>query len=370
MTSAPVLTGESDALVGKRTRLKRYLVCAMEGYFPVAVRTGPTSLVAVVRCGAPHLGILGTIAATSSQDGGKSWSDPAAVQPRGLDCRNPSLGVNARGELVLAFWKAGLHSYVDEPGGPRYSGAPDPRWDSVTALYTCASSDGGCTWSEAVGYRADLLSQASPYGRMLTLPDGGMLMGVYGHPRGVPGASLRSILLRSTDGGLTWGDESLVAEGYNETAYLLLPDGSLLAAARSENGHVATLRSADLGRTWSRPEQITRDGEQPGDLTLLASGRVLLAFGRRIRPLGCGALLSDDSGHTWDTDHEVLLAGDGGGDARDGRDVGYTSTVQLADGQIVTLLYYASGSEMSEHWGGWGRVSCQAIHYREDDIRQ
>ncbi|MHB1295188.1 MAG: sialidase family protein [Anaerolineae bacterium] len=369
MAHAPALMGESDAFVGRRTRLTRYLVCAMEGYFPVVVRTGPASLAAAMRCGAPHLGILGTLGITSSEDGGKSWSDLAPVQPRGLDCRNPALGTNARGELVLAFWKAGLHSYVDAPGGPRYSGAEDPRWENVTALYTCISPDGGRTWSEPVGYRAGLLSHASPYGRMLTLPDGGMLMGVYGHPRGVSGADHRSTLLRSTDGGHTWGDESLVADGHNETAFALLPDGALLAAARSESGHIATLRSADLGRTWSAPEQITRDGEHPADLTLLAGGRVMLSFGRRIRPLGCGALFSEDGGRTWDTDHEVLLAGDGAGDARDGRDVGYPSSVQLADGQIVTLMYFASGSEMSEHWGGWGRVSCQAIRYREGDIR-
>jgi len=32
------------------------------------------------------------------------------------------------------------------------------------------------------------------------------------------------------------------------------------------------------------------------------------------------------------------------------------------------VLYYASGSEMSESYRGWGQISCQAIHYREEDI--
>lgn len=155
-----------------------------------------------------------------------------------------------------------------------------------------------------------------------------------------------------------------MARGHNETSYAFLPDGQMIAAARSESGHVAMLRSQDLGRTWSSPVQVTRDGEHPADLTVLSSSRILLTFGRRIRPLGCGALLSDDGGHTWDFDKEVLLAGDG----VENGDLGYPSTVQLADGHIVTVLYYASGSDLSENWRGWGRVSCQAIHYREQDV--
>jgi hypothetical protein len=81
--------------------------------------------------------------------------------------------------------------------------------------------------------------------------------------------------------------------------------------------------------------------------------------------MGCGILFSDDGGKTWNTNREVLLAGDG---ILNG-DLGYPSTVQLADGIIVTLLYFASGSVMSDdHYSGWGQISCQAIHYREEDL--
>jgi hypothetical protein len=86
-----------------------------------------------------------------------------------------------------------------------------------------------------------------------------------------------------------------------------------------------------------------------------------LTLGRRVRPLGCGALFSHDNGKTWHAKSEILLAGDG---ILNG-DLGYPSTVQLADGHIVTLLYFASGSQMSKEWG---TVSCQAIHYTEEEI--
>lgn len=366
MSDGRYLAGEADVWVGRRGRLPRYLVCAMEGFFPVLTRTGPNALTVVFRTGAPHVGITGTLAVATSEDGGRCWSDPVEIAPRWDDNRNPAFGVNAAGELLCAFWKARLHGYTDPDGrGLRYTGADDERKERVPGLYVTRSADGGRTWREPQPYASTLLSLASPYGRILPAPDGALLMPVYGTPR-QPIAGVRdvSILLRSTDNGATWGAETVVAPGHNETSYAFLADGTLLAAARSESGHVATLQSRDAGRTWSAPMQVTRDGEHPADLTVLPSGRVLLTFGRRIRPLGCGALLSDDGGLTWDFEREVLLAGDG----VENGDLGYPSTVQLADGHIVTVLYYASGSEMSESWRGWGAVSCQAIHYREEDI--
>jgi sialidase-1 len=371
------ISGDSDIFVGRRARLTRTLVCALQGYFPVVVKTGSNALAAVFRTGATHLGVMGTLAVATSEDGGGSWSDPVEVCPRGMDARNPAFGVTGQGELLLAYWKARLQSYDDSisDGGPHYLPQALPGADQTQALFLATSADAGRTWIErmlAPPLALPLdpparIAIGSPYGRIVTGPSGELIMPVYGSPRqsGAASATL-STLLFSQDDGLTWSREALIAEGYNETAVALLPDGDLLAAARSQRGgHVSVLRSGDLGRTWSSPQQVTRDGEHPADLTVLESGALLLTFGRRIRPMGCGALLSDDGGRTWNTDREVLLAGDGISNT----DLGYPSTVQLDDGHIVTLLYFASGSQMSQQPTSWGDVSCQAIHYRESELR-
>ncbi|MHB9031990.1 MAG: sialidase family protein [Anaerolineae bacterium] len=365
--SGNYLKGTSDAFVGQRRRLARYLVCALEGYFPVLVQTGPDSLAVIYRSGATHVGVAGTLSTCVSEDGGKSWSDGIRVTPRWNDDRNPALGVNKSGNLVAAFWRARLQSYQETPEGSGlvYKG-PTTETLQVPATFTTVSSDSGRTWSEPQLYYSELLALASPFGRIITLSDGTLLMCLYGQPRKVrEGSRDITIVCRSRDGGMHWGEESLIAEGHNETSLLALPDGTLLAASRSESGHIAVLDSSDLGYTWSFPRQVTRDGEHPADLTLLQSGKVLLTFGRRIRPLGAGLLLSSDNGRSFDRESEVLLAGDGINNG----DLGYPSTVQLADSHLVTVLYYASGSEMSQQFGGWGDVSCQAIHYREEDIR-
>lgn len=364
MSTGRYLRAESDCIVGKRKRLERFLICSTQGYFPVLARTGRQSLAAIFRTGGTHVSASATLAVATSGDGGRCWSDPVEITPRWEDSRNPAFGVNARGELIAAYWKACLDCYVDKPNGP--------QWKSVEAkgrvptMFVRRSADNGRTWSREWPYKSELLKLPSPYGRIVAAPNGNLLMSVYGTPRRKrKGVRDVCILLRSRDGGKTWGDESLVATGHNETSCVFLSGGRLLAAARSESGHVATLFSDDGGRTWSKPLQVTRDGEHPADLTVLASGTVQLTFGRRIRPMGCGVLFSRDGGATWDADHEVLLAGDG---VRNG-DLGYPSTVQLADGTIVTALYFASGSETSSDWGNWGDISCQAIRYREDDVR-
>lgn len=364
MTTSRFLRAESDCIVGKRKRLERYLVCSMQGYFPVLARTGKQSLAAIFRTGGTHVCASATLAVATSGDGGRSWTAPVEITPRWDDSRNPAFGANARGELIAAYWKACMDCYVDGPGGPQWKNS-EVR-GKVPTMFVRRSADNGRTWSREWPYKSGLLKLSSPYGRIITAPDGVLLMSVYGGPRRKrKGVRDACILLRSDDGGRTWGDESLVAVGHNETSYAFLPGGRLLAAARSESGHVATLFSDDGGRTWSKPVQVTRDGEHPADLAVLASGAVQLTFGRRIRPMGCGVLFSRDGGRTWDAEREVLLAGDGIHNA----DLGYPSTVQLADGAIVTVLYYASGSETGGEWGGWGDVSCQAIRYREEDVR-
>ena len=363
MSTQKFLKAQADCFVGQRRRLDRYLVCSTQGFFPVLARTGPSSLAVIFRTGGTHIGACATLAVAVSADGGKCWSDPVEITARWEDSRNPAFGVSAKGELIAAWWNACMDCYADTPNGPEWKALPAKG--EVPTMFVSRSADAGRRWGKPVPYRSELLTLASPYGRIISAPDGTLLMGVYGTPRQArEGVRDISILLRSHDDGKTWGEETLVAVRHNETAYAFLPTGQLLAAARSESGHVATLFSSDAGRTWSDPVQVTRDGEHPADLTLLASGKVLLTFGRRIRPMGCGVLISGDGGRTWNLDREVLLAGDGVRNP----DLGYPSTIQLADGTLVTALYFASGSDPGTDGGGWGDVSCQAIHYRETDI--
>ncbi len=338
----------SDAFVGSRRAIERSLVCADAGQFPVLVRSGDL-LALALRTGGDHYGLDGTLATTWSEDRGRTWSTPIDIAPRGDDVRNPAFGIAPDGRWLLAYWRAGVRCYPDGAWKlPHGVGDPD--------LFVVTSADRGITWSQEIAQRSELLAWASPFGRIVALPDGTLVMAAYGPPRDASSPTkFDAIVLRSRDGGASWGDESRVLADASELALCPVSPELLVGAVRRASGETAIVRSRDAGRTWSEPTAITRAGEHPADLCVLArSGRLLLTFGRRIRPLGCGALTSADGGVTWQ--HEVILAGDGVGN-----DVGYPSTVQLADGALATAIYFARGSGVDD----WGERTCQLLHYDE-----
>ena len=353
----PILT--TDAFIGRRHAIERSCVCAMQGQFPVIAGGIAGELAAAFRAGAGHYGLSGTVATASSTDGGRTWSDPIEVAPRGDDVRNPALGI-VGDRWIVAYWNAGVRCYPAGDDGVR-------RWKlhatrGPDEAFVVTSDDRGRTWTQPRAFRSELLAWASPFGRIVTLADGTLAMAAYGPPPdATTPAPFDCVMFRSRDGGASWGDETRVLAAASEMSLCPVSDTRLVAAVRRARGDTVIVRSDDAGRTWSEPIAATRVDEHPGDVCVLRhSGRMLLTFGRRRRPLGVGALVSDDHGTTWDRDHEVILAGDG-----IGNDVGYPSTVQLDDGTIVTACYFARGSAASEPIDGWGEISCQALRYPE-----
>ena len=184
-----------------------------------------------------------------------------------------------------------------------YSNGQFDRSKGYDEVFTVRSSDYGVTWSAPSVADVDAIPvegpQYSPYGKMIELPDGAILMPMYVGSRHDSQRS-DSVILRSRDGGETWGDGSLIAEGFDETALAYLASGKLIAMLRfsgegdSRGANLWQAESADLGYTWSEPHRITQPTQHPADLLALESGRVLLSFGHRSPPYGVRALISSD----------------------------------------------------------------------------
>jgi hypothetical protein len=302
------------------------------GYFPVMVGLGGDGALAVVRGGGAHIGRAGRLDIVRTKDGGRTWSAPRTAIDGPEDDRNPAFGVLKDGTVLLAY--AVLSGY--EPNGKSFSSKDAHR--AFDGVYCMSSRDNGVRWSKP--WRDDAIHQfyagqgiVSPYGKIIQLRDGTIIMPVYfifNDQR-----KHESYIFRSRNGGRSWGEPSLLGRHFNETSVVELPDGRLLAAMRSEiGGHVSTVHSSDGGRTWTEPRMVTRNREQPADLIVTRSGEVVLTFGQRNRPLGVQALVSPDGGVTWDQSRRVILAGD----APNG-DCGYPSSVELADGRILTMFY-------------------------------
>jgi len=302
------------------------------GYFPVAIQLQSGEILAVLRGGGAHIGRAGRLDLVISPDQGRTWSKPWTAVDGPEDDRNPALGQLKDGTVLLAY--AILSGYMED--GLRL---PPKREERVfDGVYIMRSKDKGKTWTKPVRdpsiYSFYMGRGAvSPYGKIIQLKDGTVLMSVYFEF--FDGRGNESYIFRSRDGGKTWGEPSLVGRHFNETAVLELADGTLLAAMRSEpGGHIAATHSKDAGKTWSPPFRVTEDEEHPADLILLSNGNVLMTYGERNAPMGARAVVSRDGGKTWDMDHMVVLS-----QKASNTDCGYPSSVEVAPGQIVSLYY-------------------------------
>ena len=325
------------------------------GYFPVLVTLKGASIGAAVRGGDGHIGIKGRLDWIHSEDGGKTWSEPAVIVDSQWDDRNAGVGVMPDGTVVMAYAEA---STYDDEG----------KWDTGRGryqLFYVYSTDNGRTWTDKIELCPDLLYHGSPYGRIITLSDGTALMQIYTwHTEATrklgkrtAGSSQCVGILRATDNGRTWGDWSVISEHYNEISLAEMHDGRIVAAMRDLKGRTGVCESADRGRTWTKPQTITKPNQHPPDLWLLDSGALLMVFGCRLDPKGVQAILSDDGGKTWGFDGRVFLAW-----GALNRDCGYPSAVQLTDGTIV-MLYYAVGT------AGLAGRQCRCVRFTEDMIR-
>ncbi len=91
------------------------------------------------------------------------------------------------------------------------------------------------------------------------------------------------------------------------------------------------MRSADGGATWSMPRWLGFKGSPP-HLLRHSSGVLVMSYGCRDKRYGERVATSRDDGRSWEGN--PVLRNDGPDD-----DLGYPSTVELADGSLLTVSY-------------------------------
>lgn len=330
------------------TKAKRVTIIAENGgYFPVVTRMKDGRIAAILRGGGSHIDVRGRLDIVFSSDEGETWSPPQIVVDGPNDDRNPAFGVAADGTLVLAYLVAYGYPANKSEAELREMG-PD-NFLRGSGIYIIRSHDHGMTWDAPTMVNIFRGSYPSPYGKILTLDDGSMLMTLYttdnffGVPMPRPGAQGQyAYTLRSFDHGKTWGQISLLGAGFDETALLQVRSKEIIAVMRSNPGAAESTteaalfltRSSDYAKTWSSPERLTKEQEIPADLIELSDGRIILTHGQRNYPMGVQALVSSDGGRTFNLTDRLALAW-----FANNRDTGYPSSLVRKDGKILTLYY-------------------------------
>jgi len=174
------------------------------------------------------------------------------------------------------------------------------------------------------------------------------------------GTSERAFCAVTKDGGKSFQLQGWIgdAEGRSEERWVMpstvsLGADHLVTAIRRKDESVLRnwidlYRSRDGGRNWALASKVADtgvDGEpfngNPPAMIRLADGRLLVTYGVRSPPYRIAARLSEDDGETW-SEEITLRTG-----ARNW-DMGYPKTVQRADGQVVTVCYFATAEKRNQ----------------------
>ncbi len=338
MAVGTLLLAESTVWMATKLDAERIEVVKEGGYFPVLILLDNGELAAAVRGGATHVGPQGRLDWVRSGDGGRTWQRSLLADAE-MDDRNPAVGQLKDGTVLVTYT---IDRSYDADGKRIQPLHRDSFW-------TVRSTDRGRTWQAPRKSPVPVADGASPYGKMVQLADGTVLMSVY-YERGPKLNHETAYMFRSRDGGQTWGDPTMIADHFNETSLTALPGGRLLAVARAhDNQYLATSFSNDQGRTWTPVRRITGDNEHPADVIVLKDGRLLLVYGERNRPFGVRAMLSRNLGESWGPEVIQLAA-----DAHS-RDCGYPSSVEIEPGKVVTM-YYGVDGDVSRLEGAYGRA--------------
>ncbi len=297
---------------------------------------------------AAHTTLPGDVDAWASVDGGRTWElrATAAARPdaKANMCHWAS-GLSATGDVLVVA--SGMDDAANESGRR----APND-------VQIFRSVDRGTRWTKTGDFPKRLRGlKPYPFGSIVKAHDGSLHTVAYtaDDKHAIAEAAWR---MTSHDDGRSWHEAGKIADGINESVLLPLDTaGHWLCLGRTSNKPAPELgqelrqfRSTDDGATWDDDGLVAGWHLHPPHLLRLRDGRILLTYGNR-RDGGIEVRLSNGDCKVWSEPRRLFTTGPG--------DMGYPSTAQLADGNLVTV-FYAQKSSLHDgyHMGaiGWSAV--------------
>lgn len=284
----------------------------------------------------------------TSPDGGATW-DPSPTllyAHPAAGCQDPGVHLLSDGTIIctLFAWQLFPTKFAEATDQPHEVITDGNGWTMANlGVHVLRSSDGGKSWTQpylippppgALDSLPGYPGRGAIRGRLVELPDGTLIMPIYGGRRPSP-----SYAYRSTDRGETWAYFSTIAEDakvdFHEPHLHLCPSGKIVAFLRTAglDGYLALSHSTDGGKTWSEWEKNETWGH-PFTTAIAPDGRVLLAYGYRREPFGIRCLLTDPECNEIEVSGELVLRDDLGN-----YDIGYPWAVTLDGGRILVAYY-------------------------------
>ncbi len=313
--------------------------------WPTMTRCANGTLVVVYSGGREfHVCPYGRQEMITSRDEGRTWTLPRVLADSAIDDRDSGVVETSKGTLIATMFNSfayQIHMNAPERLLKGTFGAETEamlrRWHVMdeattqaqkvaeTGYWMMRSTDAGVNWSPR--YRVPGYSPHGP----VNLKDGRLF---YATSNGK-----KAVAYVSDDDGVTWKMLSEMPVRAGELHAVEAADGAIVVQVRDKiaNGkgtvqNTAQIVSTDGGKTWSEKQKVA-DGF-PSHLLRLGDGRLLMTYAWRQEPFGIRGKISGDHGRTWS--EEFVLTKDAAG-----WDLGYPSSVELADGGLLTVWYEA-----------------------------
>lgn len=266
--------------------------------FPSLTQMADGRLVVVYRAGTSHVGDKGTTVMRVSSDLGRTWSSATTVHNDATyDSRVGAVARVRGGRLLVALGKYNQAGSV-----------------AIGVGWTTYSDDNGVAWSTPAGTNSAFTAPAYAMGPAVQLPDGTLLMPLYGRNSGNTFDSSRVVF--STDNGESWGGEITIANGqtasrqYSEPQIVRLLDGTLYCLMRSDTAsQMWAAISIDDGATWGAAASKFSGTGKPA-LTRLGDGTLVCIY-RKVSNNDAVYRISADDGATWGSETTLDVVGAG-----------------------------------------------------------
>ena len=320
-----------------------------------------------------HIDTESKVAVWYSKDGGKTWSEPQVLVDTLLDDRDSGV-VYWNGKIIVSWFCASKEYYI------KYNASKYTEWaNTIDEAYDTKymggnyiiSEDGGKTWSEIYTMPEGMFT---PHG-LIVNPEGGLTSVGYlkydkVSKRWGTGIAVRTTTGEMNENGFVWSDPIIIADSdtqytwdFQEPYGIYNDDGVLIVVMRSDKGlYQCELKPGESA--FSEWHKIAFVQESPAHMFRHSSGVLVMTYGYRglyIDPVtgnsvnykdrnkdtvtyGIRARLSYDDGLTW-TREVILTSGLQATTSDNTSDWGYTSSVELSDGKLLTLYYQRTGSE-------------------------
>ena len=305
--------------------------------WPTVAKIYDDKLISVWSLRQAHQDPYGKVVGAISEDNGVTWSEPFTIIDTVLDDRDAGV-IFWNNKVIVSTFSVSKHIYLN---------SGNQEWIDYTNAITDAQE------AEALGLKyviGEMVNGKLTFGEikkapaftphgMIKLANGNLGYVGYDNYDITTGVKNSRVAFFSSADGETWskvsevfGTNEVLVDQLNEPNAIVLKNGKMIVAVRSESGGIYIAESAD-GVTFSNKRALLPAAiKTPPHLMQMTDGTLVLSYGYRSAPYNIRAIVSKDNGESWSNEIELTS---GGVDW----DFGYPATIERGNGELLTVYY-------------------------------